>query len=60
MPIINITPKQIKRRGLGDVVHALASPIAKAVDAVAGTNLQNCGGCAARREKLNQKFPLKP
>lgn len=41
-------------RGLGDLVHAVAHPIAKAIDAVAGTNIQNCGGCSKRREALNR------
>jgi hypothetical protein len=45
-------------RGLGDVVHAIAQPIAKAIDKVAKTNLQNCGACAKRRETLNQIVPL--
>ncbi len=43
--------------GLGDAVAALAQPIAKTVDAVAGTNLTRCGGCQRRREKLNQIVP---
>lgn len=46
-------------RGLGDMVAKVAQPIAAIVDAVAGTNLKNCGGCKQRREKLNQKFPMK-
>ena len=56
MKIKNIMPVVT---GLGDVVHAVARPVAAVVDAVAGTNLQNCGGCAARRQKLNQKYPMK-
>jgi len=51
-------PSARKLRGAGDVVHFVAHPVAKAIDAVAGTNLQNCGGCKRRREKLNQiKLP---
>tara|TARA_R110000803_G_scaffold208404_2_gene277042 strand:- start:37 stop:234 length:198 start_codon:yes stop_codon:yes gene_type:complete len=42
-----------RRRGLGDVVHAVAQPIAKAIDKVAGTNIQRCGGCKRRRARLN-------
>jgi lauroyl/myristoyl acyltransferase len=53
-----ILPVSQKPRGLGDMVAAVAQPIAKAIDAVAKTNLQNCGGCKARREKLNQIAPL--
>lgn len=45
--------------GLGDVVAKVAKPIASAIDAVAGTNLKNCGGCKKRQEKLNQAFPMK-
>lgn len=45
-------------RGLGDIVAKVAQPIAKTVDAVAGTDLKNCGGCKKRQEKLNQRFPL--
>lgn len=43
--------------GLGDIVARFADPIATAVDAVAGTDLKNCGGCAKRREILN-KFQI--
>lgn len=50
-------PKNIK--GAGDIIHAVARPIAKAIDTVARTNIQNCGGCKKRREALNAKFPFK-
>lgn len=46
-------------RGLGDVVHAVAQPIAKAIDAVAKTNISKCGGCQKRRDKLNQIVPFR-
>ena len=49
-------PHQIA--GLGDLVHAVAHPLAKATDRILGTNLQNCGGCARRRETLNRALPL--
>ena len=39
--------------GIGDMVHAIAQPIAKAIDQVAGTNIQGCGACAKRRAMLN-------
>jgi len=42
------------RSGLGDLVAAVAQPVARLIDAVAGTNLKGCGGCAKRRQKLNQ------
>jgi hypothetical protein len=43
--------------GLGDLVAKVAQPIAKAIDAVAGTNLKNCPGCARRRQALNDLVP---
>ena len=51
-------PAPPKQRGLGDVVHAIAQPVAAVIDAVLGTDLKNCGGCDSRRKKLNQKYPL--
>ncbi len=39
---------------LGDKVAAVAQPIAKAIDRVAGTDIQNCGGCKQRKEALNR------
>ncbi len=47
-------PQVAERLGLGDAVAAIAQPIAKAIDAVAHTNIQNCGGCKKRREMLNR------
>jgi hypothetical protein len=44
--------------GLGDMVAAIAQPIARAIDRVAGTKIRNCGGCKKRREALNKMFPL--
>lgn len=41
-------------RNLGDKVHAVAHPVAKVIDRVAGTRLSTCGGCAERRRKLNE------
>lgn len=45
--------------GLGDIVEKIAQPIAKAIDSVANTDIQNCGACKKRKEYLNKKFPLK-
>lgn len=39
---------------LGEAVARVAQPVAKAVDAVIGTNLQGCEPCKNRRKKLNQ------
>ncbi len=43
-----------RNRGLGDAVERIAQPIAKAIDSVAGTNIQECGGCKRRKEWLNK------
>lgn len=40
--------------GLGDAVAMVAQPIARAIDRVAGTNIQGCGGCKQRQEMLNR------
>lgn len=45
-------------RGAGDAVAAVAKPAAKVIDAVAGTNLSNCAGCADRQEALNNAIPF--
>lgn len=46
-----------KPTGLGDVVAAVAQPIARAIDAALGTKISGCGGCKKRRETLNAKVP---
>jgi hypothetical protein len=43
-------------KGLGDVVKKIAQPIAKGIDAVAGTDIQNCSSCEKRRQALNKMF----
>lgn len=45
-------------RGLGDIVSKVAQPIARVIDKVAGTDIEHCGGCAKRRDALNNAFPL--
>lgn len=45
------------QRGLGDLVASVAQPVASLIDAVAGTNIKNCGGCAQRRAVLNRIVP---
>ena len=55
MPIF-ITPPERgapPRVALGDAMAAVAKPIARASDAVLGTHLTTCGGCANRRRALN-------
>lgn len=44
-------------RGLGDRVARIAKPIARAIDAVTGTDLSNCPDCADRQAWLNAQFP---
>ena len=53
-----VLEKERKARGLGDVVELVAQPVAKAIDKIVRTNIQNCGGCKKRKEFLNKKFPL--
>jgi len=55
-PIPRISPKKYK--GLGDIVHAIAQPIARAIDSVARTKIATCGSCASRRRYLNEKIPF--
>lgn len=51
-------PKPKRPRGLGDVVHLIAKPIAVASDHLLGTDLQNCQSCEDRRKTLNQWVPF--
>jgi hypothetical protein len=53
-----ITYPRPRIKGLGDAVALVAQPIAKAIDAMAGTQIATCGGCQKRREMLNQKIPF--
>jgi hypothetical protein len=46
-----------KKSAAGDAVAAVAQPIAKAIDAVLGTNVQGCGGCQQRKAALNKLVP---
>ena len=46
--------RKIRERKYGDAVETLAKPIARVLDAALGTDLENCGGCAARKEKFNR------
>ena len=56
-PIPRVSAK--KYRGLGDVVEAVAQPIARAIDRVAGTDIEHCAGCAKRRKTLNRIIPFR-
>jgi len=55
-PIRRVSAK--KYRGLGDLVAVVAEPVARVIDAVAGTRIQGCAGCAGRRDNWNRRFPL--
>lgn len=58
--LLRSIPNEPERiRGLGDIVAIFAKPIAKIIDAVAGTKIANCGGCGRRQAKLNKTFPMK-
>jgi len=46
-------------RGLGDLVHTIAQPIAWAIDKALGTNVQGCWSCSGRRQALNEAVPFK-
>lgn len=50
-------PMRAKPNGLGDLVAQVAQPIAALIDAVAGTRLKTCGGCAQRKARLNRLVP---
>jgi len=47
-----------KYRGLGDVVAAVAEPLARGIDELAGTKIKECAGCKRRRRKLNEWVPF--
>jgi hypothetical protein len=47
----------LKPFGLGDAVATVAEPIARLSDALLGTSLVGCGGCAQRRAALNALVP---
>lgn len=51
----------IKHRGIsgaGDIVSLMTKPVTVIIDAILGTDLQNCQGCADRQQALNKAFPL--
>lgn len=41
------------KKGLGDAVETVAKPIAKAIDKIAGTDLEHCPSCERRKSFLN-------
>lgn len=46
------------RSGLGDLVAVAIKPVARVIDSIVGTKLRDCGGCAKRRELLNDLVPF--
>lgn len=53
--IIQHIPKKPNPIGLGDAVHSVLHPIAKAVDKVLKSNLANCVPCnTTRKDRLNR------
>lgn len=56
LPILRVSAQ--KYRGLGDVVEAVAKPLARKIDRIAGTRIEQCSGCAKRRAALNRVFPF--
>lgn len=48
-----------KITGAGDAFAIIAQPFAKAIDAVAGTDIANCIPCAKRRTAWNKALPFK-
>jgi hypothetical protein len=42
----------------GDLIATAAQPIAKGIDRILGTDVQNCGGCKQMQNNLNQGMSL--
>lgn len=49
--------KTTRKIGAGEVVEYFAKPIARAIDAVAGTQIAECVSCEERKAKLNAAVP---
>ena len=47
-------------RGFGTRIYKVMHPIALGMDAVLGTNMANCGGCAERMERWNARNSVQP
>jgi hypothetical protein len=50
--------QKARARGAGDLVAAVAQPVARAIDRAFGTHVADCGGCKQRQEALNKAFPF--
>lgn len=53
-----LAKKRTDIRGLGDIVEIVAKPIARTIDKVAGTDMENCSSCAQRKAWLNEFFSI--
>jgi hypothetical protein len=42
----------------GDAIAKVAKPVAKTIDFLAGTNIQNCGGCNRMQLNLNSGMSM--
>jgi len=42
----------------GDVIAAIAQPIARTIDAMAGTNVAGCKGCKQMQQNLNDEMSV--
>jgi hypothetical protein len=43
----------------GDAIAKVAKPVAKTIDFLAGTDIQNCGGCNQMQNNLNAGMSLR-
>jgi hypothetical protein len=50
--------KSAQITGAGDAFAIIAQPIARAIDAVAGTDIANCTPCSKRRAAWNKAIPF--
>ena len=51
-PLPKVSPSKFPQ--LGDAVASIAQPIARAIDRIAGTDIEHCKGCARRHDALNR------
>lgn len=54
---VQFEEKEKSKIGFGDFIAKIAQPVARTIDSVVGTNIQNCGGCKKRQEALNNLIP---
>ncbi len=54
----DLSPGSKRKPGTGDFVARIAKPIARGIDRVFGTRLQECADCEQRRRWLNEHFRI--